>query len=61
MELPSQLISKRLGVDRWVPIQMILWSIVAISQSALTNKTGFFITRALLGALEGQYCTFDLR
>lgn len=34
---------------------MIAWSIVATSQAALTNKTGFFITRALLGALEGGF------
>ncbi|SCV67223.1 BQ2448_5869 [Microbotryum intermedium] len=53
MELPSQLISKAIGVDRWVPIQIILWSIVAASQAALKGKTSFFITRSLIGALEG--------
>ncbi|SCZ96087.1 BZ3500_MvSof-1268-A1-R1_Chr8-1g09994 [Microbotryum saponariae] len=53
MELPSQLISKAIGVDRWVPIQIIIWSIVAASQAALKGKTSFFITRSLIGALEG--------
>ncbi|CUM68114.1 uncharacterized protein PRCAT00005831001 [Priceomyces carsonii] len=54
-ELPSQLISKKLGADVWIPIQISLWSIVAISQAAMTSKAGFFITRALVGALEGGF------
>lgn len=54
-ELPSQIISKWLGPDIFVPIQIVSWSIVAISQGALQGRTGFFITRALIGALEGGF------
>lgn len=34
---------------------MMSWSIVAISQAALKNKAGFFVTRALLGMIEGGF------
>ena len=54
-ELPSQLISKKLGADIWIPTQLVLWSIATMSQASLKNKTGFFITRALIGALQGGF------
>ncbi|KAH3898916.1 related to putative tartrate transporter [Saccharomycodes ludwigii] len=54
-EIPSQLLSKKLGPDIWVPIQMTLWSIVSICQCAMHNKKGFLATRALIGLLEGGF------
>jgi hypothetical protein len=54
-ELPSGLISKRLGADRWIPFIMVGWSITAGSQAFLTNKAGFYAIKALLGLLMGGF------
>lgn len=52
-ELPSQLISKKLGPDVWIPVQMVSWSLVAAFQAFLSGRTSFFICRALLALFEG--------
>ncbi|KAK5655619.1 hypothetical protein OQA88_5550 [Cercophora sp. LCS_1] len=54
-ELPSGLISKKLGADRWIPFIMVGWSITAGSQAFLKNKAGFYAIKALLGLLMGGF------
>lgn len=54
-ELPSGLISKRLGADRWIPFIMVGWSITSGAQAFLSSKAGFYVIKALLGLLMGGF------
>lgn len=54
-EIPSQMIGKRLGPDRWIPVQIILWSLASGGQFFMHNRAGFFACRFFLGLFMGGF------
>ncbi|KAH8647708.1 putative MFS transporter [Xylariales sp. PMI_506] len=54
-EIPSQMIGKRLGPDRWIPIQIILWSLASGGQFFMVNRAGFFACRFFIGLFMGGF------
>jgi MFS family permease len=54
-EFPVQLLIKRYGFKQVLPLLMMMWSLVSWTQAFMTDKTGFYITRALIGACEGGF------
>lgn len=54
-EFPVQLLIKRYGFKRVLPVMMICWSTVSWAQAWMTNRAAFYVTRALIGAFEGGF------
>ncbi|KAI8954149.1 major facilitator superfamily transporter [Xylaria longipes] len=54
-ELPSQLISKRLGPDLWIPIQICIFSFISGAQFFLQGRASFLATRFLVAVFQGGF------
>lgn len=54
-EFPVQLLIKRYGFRRVLPLMMLAWSLVSWTQAWMTTRAAFYATRALIGACEGGF------
>ncbi|KAK5458230.1 hypothetical protein LTS15_004310 [Exophiala xenobiotica] len=54
-ELPGGLLSKKIGPDVMTPISICIWGTICACQCLIKSRTGFFITRALLGFSQGGF------
>ena len=54
-ELPSQLVSKRLGPDRWIPMQLVIFSVISSAQFFLTGRASFLACRFLISFFQGGF------
>ncbi|KAI9148102.1 putative transporter [Paramyrothecium foliicola] len=54
-EFPVQILTKRYGFKHVLPILMCCWGTVSAFQAFMHNRTGFYITRALIGLFEGGF------
>ncbi|TEA10709.1 putative transporter [Colletotrichum sidae] len=52
-ELPSQMIGKKVGTDRWIPTQIILWSVASGGQFSMNGRATFFVCRFFIGLFMG--------
>ncbi|KAK1146581.1 hypothetical protein N8T08_003011 [Aspergillus melleus] len=55
LEIPSNLILQRVGPRRWISVQVFIFGAVAALQVFVKDKTGFLLTRAILGLAESGF------
>ncbi|PWY69616.1 MFS general substrate transporter, partial [Aspergillus sclerotioniger CBS 115572] len=55
LEIPSNMVLQRVGPRRWISTQVFIFGIIAALQIFIRNRTGFLLTRAILGLAEAGY------
>ena len=50
--IPSQLLGLKIGVSRWLGIQVSIWGVVAAAFSGTKSVVQFYVLRFLLGVAE---------
>jgi len=54
-EVPSNLLLQRFGARRWIARIMITWGLMSSATMFVTNVTGFYLIRVLLGIAEAGF------
>jgi len=54
-ELPFNMISKKLGPERFLPVTMFMWGVCTWAQVFIVDRRGLWGLRFMIGALEGGY------
>lgn len=54
-EIPSNILIKRIGAHRWLPLLMLAWGIVTFSQMFIKSHPAFYATRFLLASFEAGF------
>ncbi|CAD6516259.1 MFS transporter [Paraburkholderia metrosideri] len=55
LEVPSNLLLARYGARRWIARIMLTWGAMSGAMAFVTNETGFYTLRLLLGAAEAGF------
>ncbi|KAG8849977.1 hypothetical protein FRB96_000582 [Tulasnella sp. 330] len=55
VDIPSNLVTRKLGPNRHLPTLVFLWGIITICQGAVKNYGGFVTIRFMLGLVEGTF------
>ena len=55
LEVPANLILRRVGARRWLGPIMIAWGLVSASMMFVTGTTSFYVLRFLLGVVESGF------
>ncbi|ORY03346.1 MFS general substrate transporter [Basidiobolus meristosporus CBS 931.73] len=55
LEIPSNMVIRRIGAEKWIPLLMFLWGTVSWAQAFMHDKTSFYLSRLFLGFTEAGY------
>ncbi|MBP8532087.1 MFS transporter [Streptomyces sp. MK37H] len=53
--VPSNLVLHRFGARRWLAALMFVWGLLSCAMALVSNPTGFYVLRFLLGAAEAGF------
>ncbi|SPO06183.1 related to nicotinamide mononucleotide permease [Cephalotrichum gorgonifer] len=55
LEIPSNVVLHRVGPQYWIPAQVVVWGLIEVLQSFVTNAGGWYAARLFLGLAESGF------